>query len=170
MMRKIMFWAFNFFVASVLFFAVSLQFAHAADIEVSGAGTTAVNGCYTEVVAGEKWVLGDNEYTLSDTNFYWAGRCSIVVGDGTTEVENDIMYFGPSSEPCVDASTMDAMTWNDYTLSDPPSPDFAECAAPPEEGADNSATSTIEQTQQNLSTVFFLFLLSMFGMLWLIRK
>lgn len=32
------------------------------------------------------------------------------------------------------------------------------------------ATSTVSQTQENLSTAFYLFLLSMFGMIWLLRK
>lgn len=32
------------------------------------------------------------------------------------------------------------------------------------------ATSTVDQAEQNLSTAFFLFFVSMFGMIWLLRK
>jgi len=42
----------------------------------------------------------------------------------------------------------------------PPSPDIPL----------GGATSTIEQTQQNLSTAMIIFLVSFFGMLWILRK
>jgi len=47
---------------------------------------------------------------------------------------------------------------------------YLTAAAPAPSTSDGSATSTIEQAQQNLSTAFYLYFLGFLGMIWVLRR
>jgi len=152
----------------VVFFAVLLAFfwasaVSAMDLEVTGAGNSGANGCYDETVPGHTWVnVANSDYIIDDV--IDPSRCYIA---DTTPTFDGLYYGGASMVGCISSAVAAGYTWT--TASGPgPAPTLTQttCASPP----DNTPTSTIEQTQQNLSTAIYIFLGCMFGMLWLMRK
>jgi len=156
------------FALCMLGMYLPVEFAAAADLQVTGAGTTAADGCYKDV-GSNRW---EGQGSASGYELSWAnGNHTYCVltpfGDNSTHE----YYAAANSGTCALSSDFvdPGTVWHADVGTAPP-PSFAEttCTSPP--GPDTSATSTIDQVQKNLSTSFLIFGLSMFFVVWLMRK
>jgi len=147
----------------------------ALDIEVSGAGTTAVNGCYTDQgmgSIGHTWKLDDTHWIISAGIVSTYIECRITDDGDDTYPQSGVQYYykrTPADVACTSANAAGGT----YSIGTGASaaPTVTETTCPPRPDPPSpAATSTVEQTQQNLSTAVVVFFVSMFGMIWLIRK
>lgn len=117
-----------------LFLFLSPLFAFAGDMELTGAGTSAVNGCYIDQL-DETWISESTTYEI-----FCADNQAILhlnAGGGS-------IYYTSPSHACTSAA-IDTASWNvDSGGSPAPSVSLTTCEEepPPEETATGTATTT----------------------------
>jgi len=131
-------------------------------IEVSNAGTSAYNGLYESETGTYPWMKTTGTYRIS----FNGGDCKL-----EPISQASLGYYADLSTDCDSISGLVASSgdWLQDSGS-PPSPDFTDATPPPPPFEWGGATSSSDQAQQNLSTALIVFLISMFGMIWLMRK
>jgi len=150
-------------LVSVLYtsFCILTPFAYALDLEVSGAGDPAVNGCYLDE-GGGYWQKQDLSYEINNVG---GSYCTLNVygAGGATPPQ----YY---TTPGCSSSAGAVGTWTNADGLSAPPPTLSEtiCPAPPMPLG--GATSTVDQAQQNMILLSFLFVACMWFIIWLMRK
>jgi len=153
-------------IITVLFFLLIPISIVSADLEVSGAGNAAANGCYVDNMSGE-WVQESSQYWIAN-DFVAGDNYCILIANGVGSGQSQ--YFNNTGATICDESVATADAWSADAGSSPaPTVTQTTCTGGGG-GEDTNATSTINQIQENLYHGIVLFFLSMFGMIWLLRK
>jgi len=131
-------------------------------IRVSNAGTSAYNGDYESETGTYPWLKVGGTYRIAGNE----GDCKL-----EPISQASLGYYSTGTADCASLAALVASSgdWLQDSGS-PPSPDFEDVTPPPPPVELGGATSSVDQSQQNLSTAFALFLAAMFGMIWLLRK
>jgi len=145
--------------------ALTATYAHAADLIGTGAGDSDLNQTYIDQFDGN-W-LGENlDYKICTYSGTYAiiTAYADVCGSGAQQWYYN---FGVTVTSAGIAS-LAPVNWTNNFFT-PPAPQFTEDTppGPPDIGG---ATSTVDQMHDNLYYGFIVFFLSMFGMIWLMRK
>lgn len=166
------------FISLALFVSALLIYAAPAyaqtSLEVVGSGETGANACYIETDpnpidgSSASWISEDDQYVMYCVENYV--KIDQYLGGG---ILGDNLYFGDTTSTCNATSIVAGVSWFAGSGASPyPDPITSGCYVPPDPPDIDigGATSTIEQTQQNLSTAFFVFFISFLGVVWLLRK
>lgn len=163
-------------VYPLLFAAVFVPLSvFAADLDISGANDATVNGCYVDTgmqAIGHVWELqsgGRFVITAGIVGTYTECRVTDNGNDTYPQAGSQIYYKTLGGSVACTSALAAGGTYIDGG-GGAPVPTVAEttCIAPPVDVG--GATSTVEQSQQNLSTAFVLLFVSFFGTVWLFRK
>jgi len=148
----------------ILLFAFST--AHAADLEVDSAGTSAANGCYWDVGGGEWYKDG----TVSTSNYRIDSSAGTRCRMGIPSAGNPQSYYAEVGGTCTSSNAASG-SWAADAGSNP-APNLTETTCPGNEppAPPEQATSTIDQLQQNTVSITYIFMASMFFVVWLFKR
>lgn len=149
----------------------------ALDLQVSGAGTAAANGCYASYGAGN---LGANEWRQGLYAIYTAGvintdtYCRIGLISGIDAGTGAQLYYyhigGGGSAVACNTTNATAGAWTTDSGTAPAPTITTTTCPPPATPPIGGATSTTEQAQTNLANGVYIFFLAFFGVVWLFRR
>jgi len=159
-------------VVSIVTTASVVRVAHADDLLVES-GTPEAEGCYVQ--EGEfLWVQQDGIYQIAQNPDIGAENYAIFNFVSMPD-PIDAQAFVNLGEPPTSANiAASSGFWSLIGVSSPLNFTETTCEGPPPPPIMptdyGGATSSVDQSQQNLYNAFLLFYVSLFGMVWLIRK
>jgi len=149
-----------------VWFIAWTPFAYALDLQVTGAGTSAINQCYVETSIGY-WISQDGLYEINDG----AGSTLCTLNNFGAGFASPPQYYNTVGCP---TSAGAVGTWSNVDGFGSPAPTLSEtmCGVPPPPGpvALGGATSSVDQAQQNVIYFAWTFLACMVLVIWLMRK